>query len=302
MTNQTIHLAQSNSDTPSPAKEGTSKTASKSPSPPPTDAPTDELEAENPQTEDEKDEEAKFQAIGTLFGKIQHDEELGYHLRLGQNRYRLFILRNRYRAWLEQQKNSPDTPLFLRVYPKYRIIPRKPPEVYFQVVAWTEENQWSEPGIFTLRGIWQFIPQVRTPVISIYRNREAKDPTEKFKATHLPILMRREDDVRPFKFNPKIPKENLPSRWFVQVEVKFIPSRDCWGWVKDLDTPTEQIPRYKKPVKATDNPDSPPKYTEKSPENQSSAKGEENRTTQPQSPIKFPKTKNADQGSPSDQA
>ncbi len=223
-----------------------------------TDAPAEEIsldvsdetnEAVSESENSEEDEVAKFQGIGTLYGNITQDEEQGFFIKLGQNQYRLYILRNRYRSWLLQMKNAPDTPLYLRVYPKYRIIPRQPPEVYFQVVAWVEENQWEEPGIFILKGIWQFIPQIRTPVISIYRNSDASDPTEKFKAVHLPVLMRREDETRPFKFNPKIPKEQLPKRWFIQAEYKFIPSRDCWGWVKDLDTPTDHIPRYRKPVK-----------------------------------------------------
>jgi hypothetical protein len=203
-----------------------------------------------PSEEEDKDESAKFQGIGTLYGKISQDEEQGFLIKLGQNQYRLYVLKNRYRSWLLQMKNAPDTPLYLRVYPKYRIIPRKPPEVYFQVVAWVEENQWEEPGMFVFRGIWQFIPQVRTPVISVYRNYEAEDPTEKFKAVHLPVLMRREDETRPFKFNPKIPKEQLPKRWFIQAEFKFIPSRNCWGWVKDVAPPSDYIPRYRKPVKA----------------------------------------------------
>lgn len=220
-----------------------------SPSASPVESPS-ENPSETSLPEGEAEEKPKFQGIGTLFGKVYQDEEQGFFIKLGQNEYRLYILKNRYRSWLLQMKNAPDTPLYLRVYPKYRIIPRKPPEVYFQVVAWVEENQWEEPGMFVFRGIWQFIPQIRTPVISVYRNYEADDPTEKFKAVHLPILMRREDDTRPFKFNPKIPKEQLPKRWFIQAEFKFIPSRDCWGWVKDVDQPTDHIPRYRKPVKA----------------------------------------------------
>lgn len=92
-------------------------------------------------------------------------------------------------------------------------------------------------------------------MLSIYRNKEAKDPTGKFKATHLPVLMRREDGVNPFRFNPKISKEELPKRWFVRAKFKFIGSRNCWGWVEDLEAPTEDIPKYKKPVKAMSESD-----------------------------------------------
>ncbi|MGK7944840.1 MAG: hypothetical protein AB4058_10270 [Microcystaceae cyanobacterium] len=228
--------------------------------------------------DEDKDESAKFQGIGTLYGKIHQDEEQGFFIKLGPNQYRLYVLKNRYRSWLLQMKNAPDTPLYLRVYPKYRIIPRKPPEVYFQVVAWVEENQWEEPGMFIFRGIWQFIPQVRTPVISVYRNYEAEDPTEKFKAVHLPVLMRRDDETRPFKFNPKIPKDQLPKRWFIQAEFKFITSRNCWGWVKDVASPSDQIPHYRKPVKAT-APDTPPPSDKEKPKNSSENHATEANTT-----------------------
>jgi len=190
-----------------------------------------------------------FQAIATLHGKIIKDERLGYAIKIGAQLYRLFIFPAKYRGWLKQLEKNPDIPLYLRVYPKYQIIPRKPAEIYFQVVAWGEENQWTEPGIYTFRGIWQFVPQVKTPVISVYRNRGSKDYTEKFKATHLPILMRREDDAAPFRFNPKIKKEDLPPRWFIQAKFKFIPSKNCWGWMEDILPPTREIPHYKRPIK-----------------------------------------------------
>lgn len=191
-----------------------------------------------------------FQAITTLHGKIYKDEKLGYAIKIGNSLYRLFIFPAKYRGWLKQLEKGPDTPLYLRAYPKYQIIPRQPAEIYFQIVAWGEENQWTEPGIYIFRGIWQFVPQVKTPVISVYRNKESTDYTEKFKATHLPILMRREDEAAPFRFNPKMSKEDLPPRWFIQAKFKFIPSKNCWGWVEDIEPPTQAIPRYKKPIKA----------------------------------------------------
>ena len=77
--------------------------------------------------------------------------------------------------------------------------------------------------------------------------------------------MRREDEAKPFRFNPKIAKEDLPPRWFVQGNFKFIPSRNCWGWDKDLEPPTKKIPRYKKPIKATADGQAPPRGNKKPP-------------------------------------
>ena len=200
-----------------------------------------------------------FQAIGTIKVKPEEDKENPgqFFIRFGGKRYGLFIAGYRYQAWLKQMAANPDQTLFLRVYPKCLMIPRKPPKIFFQVAAWETENPWDEaPGQFRLKGIWQFVPQVRTPVISVYRNKGAEDPKGKFKASHIPILMRRDDEAAPFRFNPKIAKEDLPPRWFVQGLFKFIPSRDSFGFSEDLEPPTTKIPWYKKPVKAIPGEDS----------------------------------------------
>ncbi len=208
-----------------------------------------------------------FQAIGTLKGKPEEDKENPgqFFIRLGGKRYGLFIAGYRYQAWLKQIAANPDQTIFMRVYPKCLMIPRQAVKMYFQVAAWEAENPWEEaPGMFKFRGIWQFVPQVRTPVISVYRNHNAIDPKGKFKGTHIPVLMRRDDESAPFRFNPKIAKEDLPPRWFVQGKFKFIPSRDSFGFSEDLEPPTKKIPYYKKPIKEV-----PGKTNEKGAENNS---------------------------------
>lgn len=203
------------------------------------------------ETDSEPDtQKTVFQALGTLYGTVTKNNEDIFCIELGQKQYRLFFAGYRYAAFKKQYENNPNQPLYLRVYPKYLIIPKKPPVVHFQAIAWGSENQWEdEPGMFTLRGVWQFLPQVRTPVISIYRNKGVSDPTGKFKAAHIPVLMRREDEAHPFKFNPKIAKEDLPPRWFIQAKFRLMTHRDCWGWVEDIEAPTKEIPWYKKPKK-----------------------------------------------------
>ncbi len=76
--------------------------------------------------------------------------------------------------------------------------------------------------------------------------------------------MRRDDESAPFRFNPKMKKEDLPPRWFVQGKFKFIPSRDSFGFSEDLEPPTKKIPYYKKPIK-----DVPGKDSEKGTQNKS---------------------------------
>ena len=192
-----------------------------------------------------------FQALGVIYGLLKKNEENKFIIELGGNSYNIYVEKPKFRAFCKNYETNPTQKLFLRVYPKCFILPRQDPNIYFQVIAWNPENQWEESeGFFILKGIWQFIPQFRAPVLSIYRNKRAADPTGKFKATHLPILMRREGETQPFRFNPKIPKEQLPKKWFVEGLFKFIPSRNCFGWQKDINDPTERIPRFKRPVKA----------------------------------------------------
>lgn len=191
-----------------------------------------------------------FQAIGTIQATVERDET-GFFFYIGERRYHLYIPRSRIKAWFKQLESSPNTSLFLRVYPKCQIVPKQEPEIRFQVIAWSSENYDSEQsGEFILKGVWQFLPQIKTPCISVYRNENGIDPTEKFKATHLPVIMRREEEeIRPFRFNPKLPKEQLPKRYFIEGKFRFIPSKNCFGWVEDLAVPSERLPRYKKPIK-----------------------------------------------------
>ena len=83
-----------------------------------------------------------FQAIGTLKGKPEQDEEGHFFIRLGEKCYKLFVTGYKYQAWLKQISSNPDQTLFLRVYPKFLMIPRKEPQIYFQVAAWEEQNSW----------------------------------------------------------------------------------------------------------------------------------------------------------------
>ena len=188
-----------------------------------------------------------FQAIGTITGKIGKNSEGKFCIYLKDKSYPLFIPKPRYTNWIQQMNNHPDRDLFLRVYPKYQIIPKKEPVINFIVIAWSEQNCWEEEaGIFYLKGVWQFVPQVRGPVLSIYRNHQAFDPQQKYKATHLPVSMRREDGSSPFRFNPKAKEQG--KRWFIQGKFRFLTSRNCWGWLEDLSPSTETIPHYRKPV------------------------------------------------------
>lgn len=183
-----------------------------------------------------------FQGIGTLYGNVNNNEELGWYLPLFEHKYRLFVPPNKYRAWLTQMEINRN--LYLTVYPRSFIVPKQPPKIYFQVTAWgTEPSNLSKPGFFILRGIWQKIPQLQYPCISIYRNKSAEDPTDRYKCIHVPTIMKR-SDCSPYKFNANTPKDEI-KKYFIQGEFKFVPKVNAFGFQKDLSEPTLEIPGYK---------------------------------------------------------
>jgi hypothetical protein len=188
-----------------------------------------------------------FQGIGCLYGNIaQDDKTKKWAIEMQGINFNLFIPPNIYRAWLIQMGKDKD--LYLQVYPRSLLLPKKEPEIYFQVFAWSKDlPQKDKPGIFTLKGVWQKIPQMQLPVLTIYRNKQAKDPLEKYRKNHIPCLIKR-DDCTPYRYNPKASKEQ-PDKYFIQGLFKFIPSRKAFGFQKDLEPPTLAIPKYKITVK-----------------------------------------------------
>lgn len=186
-----------------------------------------------------------FQAIGIISGKPFQDDKLGWSINISGKVFRLFIPPSKYRAWLHQVKNEKS--LYLTVYPRSLIVPRKETAIFFQVVGWSESSQELPVNTFIIKGIWQFIPQVKIPVLTVYRNKQAKDVLDKYKATHIPVLMRR-DDCNPYRFN-NTNKELEVKRFFIQAKFKFLPERQCFGYQSDIISPALEIPGYRKPKK-----------------------------------------------------
>ena len=59
--------------------------------------------------------------------------------------------------------------------------------------------------------------------------------------------------VRPFRFNPKLDKEQQAPRYFVGVKARFLPGRDSFGFDSLLLPPTLETPKFIK-VKKPDQP------------------------------------------------
>ncbi len=64
------------------------------------------------------------------------------------------------------------------------------------------------------------------------------------KASHIPVLWK-DSPVRPFRFNPKGGKDQ-GHPFFVQIKAVFLPHRDAFGFVEQLEDPIEQAPKFMK--------------------------------------------------------
>ena len=191
-----------------------------------------------------------FQAVGLLKAVPEKDELLGWAISLNGVKHRIFIPPHLYRTWLKKMNSHDGSCLYLRVYPKSYMAKKQEPSIFFQVVSWQDENEKKEAiNSFTLKGLWQFIPQSRLPVLTVYRNKKSIDVTNRYKANHLPVLMRRED-CRPYRFSKNETKESI-QRYFIQGEFAYLPDRQAFGHKGDHSSPVTDTPRYKKPQKFT---------------------------------------------------
>ena len=211
--------------------------------------------------------EAIFKAIGLITGQVKFDEDGKSTVTLGRKQYPLFPGKHRCMEALKKEiENTGKDTYELIVYPKVMHFPRKDQNhrVSFQLVGFNVGRE--ESGVsddlndleFKLSGLWQFIPVCRTPCISIFRNFtkdrlqyiKEVEPARKvrfMKASHLPLLWK-DAPVRPFRFNPKAGKDQGKPA-FVQVKARFMPGRDVFGFVEQLEEPRPKAPKFLKASK-----------------------------------------------------
>ncbi len=233
-----------------------------------------DLQSPTPQNEPEKafhpSPETKkiFQAVGIIVGDVRFDSEAKGTVTIAQKEYSLFYAsshRYAYEALQKEVKATGGEKIRLIVYPRVMHFPSReqPYLMSFQLVGFN--NNKSEPrGIaselqdfeFRLCGLWQFIPVCQTPCISVFKNfnkerleyiksAEADKKVRFMKASHVPLLWR-DSPVRPFRFNPKLEREQQGHSSFVEVLAKFLPERDVFGYVKLLSEPMEKAPNFLK--------------------------------------------------------
>ncbi len=205
-----------------------------------------------------------FQGVGVIEGKIVkrfEDNDRYYHVESQGKVYQLIINKRRTLDFVKTNYN-PDEIQQLLVYPNLVHYPEKDklPKLSFTLVSTLKEPHPDfKVNEFKLCGFWQMIAVYRGVVISIHRNKtdDLKKLINKFeedkvknilRANHIPLLWK-DAPVKPFRFNPKLEKDEQGDRYFVEVKARFIPSQGKWGFIELLSEPTLDIPRFYKPVK-----------------------------------------------------
>ena len=226
-----------------------------------------------------------FQAVGIIRGEVKFSDEGKITVTLSKFEYGIECNKKHSDALSGLKKEMISTGESIQrliVYPKVMHFPSKdqPQRVWFQLVGFVKEG--CEMGIateladnqFKLCGLWQFIPVCRPPCISIFLNftterlellKATDDPATdaKFmKTNHVPVLWK-DSPVRPFRFNPKANKEDQGHPYFVQIKAAFLPHRDAFGFVEQLEEPIEQAPKFMKLPKAQGRKNLSPKSKKK---------------------------------------
>ena len=167
-----------------------------------------------------------------------------------------------------QIKNTANNEQRLIVHPRVIHFPnREQPYIFYFELVGFEGRLTLDLGIFKdlndfefkIFGLWQFIPVCKTPCVSVFRNFteerklfiKAADPLVKLrfvKSSHLPLFWQ-SSSVMPFRFNPRLDKENQGQPKFVQIKAKFVTGRDSFVFLEELAAPLDEAPRFLKASK-----------------------------------------------------
>ncbi|MHC5763209.1 hypothetical protein [Nostoc sp.] len=213
---------------------------------------------------------AIFQAVGVITGDVNFTTDGQSTVTIGSYEYPLYYSKRQWdvlNALKKEIENTGNQNQRLVVYPKAIHFPRReqPHRIGFQLVGFDRGRKLDavsgelEDLEFKLSGLWQFIPVCSTPCISVFRNFsderlefiKQSEPARKvkfMKASHIPLLWK-DAPVRPFRFNPKVAKEEQGRAAFVTVKAKFLPGRDVFGFVALTALPQEIAPRFLKASK-----------------------------------------------------
>ena len=203
-----------------------------------------------------------FQAVGTVIATPYFQDELSYVKINGCEYDLLYLYGSRRQAYIrlkEDLEKNGSSQMFLRLYPKATFdYQTSQPRLSFSLVNFSRDCEKinDEPQGFMLRGIWQYIPHCKTPVITIYRNHQQKVYFKNLSKSqqlafaqprHIPVVW--DAPVEPFKFNPQAEKDSQMPRYFVEVRAIF---KDGLFVIEEmLREPTLKIPRFIKVSKSS---------------------------------------------------
>jgi hypothetical protein len=216
---------------------------------------------------------AIFQGVGIIVGDVTFCDKKA-HVTISSKEYPLFYASSHKKAFEALKihiKKTAKSQLRLIVYPRVMHFPKReqPYLVGFQLVGFQQPVEDPVPPTknnssltidqelqdfeFKLSGLWQFIPVCQSPCITVQKNfseerltyiKEA--PIEQkvnfMKASHIPVMWR-DAPIRPFRFNPRLEKEQQGQASFVEIKAEFLPDRDVFEFRELRSKPTIASPR-----------------------------------------------------------
>jgi hypothetical protein len=217
--------------------------------------------------------EAIFQAIGVIAGEVGFSDKKT-SITIADKQYPLFYSSTHKKAFEALKihiKNTGQSRHRLIVYPRVIHFPSReqPYQIAFQLVGFVSDNLTRSEettqrdsstidkqlldGEFKLSGLWQFIPVCQTPCITIQKNfsdqrlsyiKEAtiEQKVNFMKASHIPLQWKNAP-VRPFRFNPKLEKEQQGNASFVEIKATFLPLQDVFEFSSLCSRPSQKPPR-----------------------------------------------------------
>jgi len=202
-----------------------------------------------PESQDKAEPEPQspiFQAFGFVKGKIL-EQGSSYVLQIEEQTYPLFGPRERVKSFVGGEDE-----VYLRVYPNWQPTTQKETvlrNLSFTVVAILAQCPKNyQVNHFKVRGIWQKVPFLAEPVITVYRN-QSRGAHDDCKALQFPLVWK-DAPVEPFEYDPSLKeKQDYSKRYFCQVKVIFSPETQEFTVSNLLEEPTTTIPPYIKPKK-----------------------------------------------------
>ena len=212
-------------------------------------SPENPVSENSPESQDKAEPEPQspiFQAFGFVKGKIL-EQGSSYVLQIEEQTYPLFGPRERVKSFVGGEDE-----VYLRVYPNWKSNAQKEQvlrNLSFTVVAVLAQCPKNyQVNHFKVRGIWQKVPFLAEPVITVYRN-QSRGAHDDCKPLHFPLVWN-DPPVEPFEYDPSFKeKQDHSKRYFCQVKVIFSPETQEFTVSSLLEEPTTTIPPYIKPKK-----------------------------------------------------